>query len=59
MTKATQNAIPLITQVWKLWNKHSKILVIEGFPTIPKDGPDIPKMLHFDFTEFAKKLFNV
>lgn len=60
MTKGTQNSIPLITQIWKLWNRHCKILVIEGFPMIRKVGPDIPKMLHFDFTQFAMtKLFNV
>jgi hypothetical protein len=60
MTKGTQNAVPLITQVWKLWNKHRKILVIEGFPIIPRVGPDILKMFHFDFTEFSMtNLFNV
>jgi len=42
MTKGTQNPIPLLTRVWKLWNKHSKILVIEGFPMVPRGGPDIP-----------------
>jgi len=41
MIKGTQNSTPLLTQVWKLWNKHSKILVIEGFRTVPRDGPDI------------------
>jgi hypothetical protein len=60
VTKGTQNAMSLITEVWKLWNKHSKILVIEGFPMIPRAGHDIPKMFHFDFTEFSMtKLFNV
>jgi hypothetical protein len=60
MTKGTQKSIPLIIQIWKIWNKHCKIIVIEGFSIIPRVGPDIPKILHFHFTEFSMtNLFNV
>ncbi len=47
-------------QVWKLWNEHFKILFIEDFSMIPRIDLDIPKIFHFNFTEFSmSKLINV